>query len=374
MMRDRAGHPRRSTPGFTILELIVAVSLTMVVFAITLPFVRVQTQALGENAGRVESEQIARYAQRVIDKELRLASSDPDQPLLVYAGPMGISFNANLLAPDTTDPNALEIETGGLTSLTEAWRIADAATIPLTTRTYPPENYTDASGALSRIETISYFLHADTISDRSDIYVLFRKVNARDSVPLVRGIHVPADSAFFTYQRMVSGALATIPTTELPMDWDSAGISDIRAVGLRSAGFFRNRQTNEDVIRTEYWSVFLTNRRTAGRDCGAAPTPPANSDVDVYSNSKPFRVEIDWDDSPDDASGAGDVVYYLIDRKRSTASVWTTIGTVPATRSTTYQWSHMNPADTGSFDYGIRAVDCGGAVSSRETDNTVALP
>jgi len=368
------GLARQARAGFTILELIVAVSLTLVVFAITLPFVRVQTQALGENAGRVESEQIARFAQRVIDRELRLASSDTGQPLLVYAGPMGIAFNANLLAPDTTDPQALEIETGAATTLTEAWRVSDAATIPLTTRTYPPADYTSASGALSRIETISYFLHPDTISDRSDIYVLYRKVNARDSVRLVRGIHVPADSAFFSYQRMVSGALATIPVTELPMDWDSAGIEDIRAVGLRSAGFFRNRQTGEDVIRTVYWTVFLTNRMTPGRDCGAAPAAPANSDVDVVSSTKPFRVEIDWDDSSDDASGAGDVVYYLIDRKRSSSAVWTTIGTVPATRSTSYQWSHMNPADTGSFDYGIRAVDCGGAVSARETDNTVTLP
>lgn len=360
--------------GFTLVELVIAVSLTLVVFAITLPFVRVQTQALGENAGRVEAEQLARYAQRVIDKELRLAVSDPGQPMLVYAGTMGIAFSANLLAPDTTDPNALDIEDGGASTLTEAWRVADAAVIPLTTRTYPPVDYTEASGGLSRIETISYFLHADTISDRSDIYVLYRKVNARDSVQIVRGIHVPADSAFFSYQRMESGALATIPAGELPMDWDSTGISEIRAVGVRSAGFFRNRQTGEDVIRTVYWSVFLTNRMDGGRDCGAAPAAPVNSDVDVVDNSKPFRVEIDWDDSSDDGGGAGDVVYYLIDLKRSTSADWTTIATVPATRSASYRWSHMNPADSGSFDYGIRAVDCGGAISARETDATVTLP
>lgn len=352
-----------------------AVSLTLVVFAITLPFVRAQTRALGDNAGRLDAEQIARYAQRTIDQELRLATNDPGQPMLVYAGKMSIAFNANLLAADTTDPNALYIESGGTSTLTEAWRVADAATIPLSSRTYPTVDYTDASGALSKIETIQYFLRADTITGRSDIYVLYRRVNARDSVQIVRGIHVPADSAFFSYQRMVSGSLTTIPSSSLPLPWDSTLTSTIRAVGLRSAGFFRNRQTGEDVIRTIYWTVVLNNRTGTGRDCGAAPTqPPSNKFKVNKRTSKPYRVELSWDDSDDDAGGAGDVVYYLIDRKRTAATTWTTVGSVPATRSTSYLWNHMVPTDTGSFDYRLRAVDCGGLVSTAATDNAVTLP
>ena len=229
----------RVRPGFSLVEMLVAMTLTLAIFAITLPFVRAQSRALGSNAGRLDAEQVARYAQRAIDRELRLAVSDAGQPMLVYAGPMGISFNANVLAPDTTDPGALEIETGAASTLTEAWRVSDAATIPLTTRAYPTVDYTDGAGNLSRNETISYFLHPDTVSGRSDIYVLFRRVNARDSVQVVRGIHVPADSAFFSYQRMVSGALAPLTASQLPQFWDSTTIAEIRAVGLRSAGYLR---------------------------------------------------------------------------------------------------------------------------------------
>ncbi|MEX2180915.1 MAG: hypothetical protein WD771_02655 [Gemmatimonadaceae bacterium] len=303
--------------------------------------------------------------------------SDPGQSLLVYAGTMGISFNANLLAADTTDPGALEIEDGAATTLTEAWRVADAAAIPLTTVIYPTEDYTDANGALSRIETISYFLHPDTVSDRNDLYVLYRRVNARDSVQLVRGIHVPADSAFFSYLRMESGVLTAIAAASLPLYWDTTAMSDIRAVGLRSAGFFRNRQTGEDVIRTVYWTVVLANRNESGRDCGAAPAQPvaAQFSISVVDNAQPYRVELEWDDSPDDASGDGDVVYYLVEMKPAAAATWTLIGTVPATRASSYLWSHPHPVPTGSYNFGIRAVDCGGAVSTRAVKAaSVALP
>ena len=196
---------RTARIGVTLVEIIVAMTLTLAVFAITLPFVRVQTRALGENASRVDAEQIARYAQRVIDRDLRLAVSDPGQPMLVYAGTMAIAFNANLLARDTTDPNALEIDASADSAITEAWRLAAAAEIPATGLTYPPADYVDASGSASRNETVMYFLHPDTISGRSDVYVLYRRVNAEDSVQIVRGIHVPTDSAFFTYQTMVAG-------------------------------------------------------------------------------------------------------------------------------------------------------------------------
>jgi hypothetical protein len=156
-------------------------------------------RALGATAGRLDADQIARYAQRAMDHDLRVASADVGQPLLVHAGPMAVSFNANLLAADSTDPGALDVLVGADSTLTEAWRVAQAGTLPLTARTYPTADYPGVDGGLSRNETISYFLRPDTVSGRSDVYVLYRKVNARDSVQIVRGIHVPDDSAFFSY-------------------------------------------------------------------------------------------------------------------------------------------------------------------------------
>jgi len=370
----------RKRRGFSLVEMLVAITLTLAVFAITLPFVRAQSRALGDNAGRLDAEQIARYAQRAIDRELRLAISDPGQSMIVYAGPMGIAFNANLLAADTSDPSALSVEVGAQPTLTEAWRVANAATIPKTARTYPTVNYTDANGALSRIETISYFLHPDTFPDRSDIYVLYRRVNARDSVQVVRNVHVPADSSFFTYQRMVNGALTAIPTASLPLFWDTTAVNEIRAVGLRSAGFFRNRQTGVDVIRTVYWMTSLVNAGTSvgAAGCSGVPALPGNSgfNIDVYDDDddRPLRVRLRWQASADDEDDDFSATQYVIERRRTTDTLWTAVGSVPAMGENDYEWFDYPSLVSGSYQYGLRVLGCAGDFSARRTWATRTLP
>lgn len=369
---------RRSRRAFTIIEMVVAMALTMLVFAITLPFVRTQTRALGDNAGRLDAYQIARYAQRMIDKDLRVAVADASQPLIVYAGPMGIAFNANLVARDTLDPGALELDTSADTTLTEAWRVGQAGTIPLTARTYPTTTYTDGAGTPSRNETVMYFLRADTVTDRNDVYVLYRRVNGRDSTQVVRGIHVPADSAFFSYYTRSGDTLSRVASANLPMWWDSTNVGSIRAVGVRSAGFFRNAQTGEDVIRSIFWMVVLENRTSTGRDCGAAPaTPPANNasqfSLSRDNSNQPYHVEVTFDPSTDDTGATADVTHYVMERRIS-GGAWSAIATIPATRATEYVWSDVNPPLVGTVEYGVRAVDCGGLASGRATRSSVTLP
>lgn len=370
---------RRTRRGFSLVEMLVALTLTLAVFAITLPFVRAQSRALGENAGRLDAEQIARYAQRAIDRELRLAIADPGQSMIVYAGPMGIAFNANVLASDTADPSALAVQAGAATTLTEAWRVRNAATIPLTARTYPTVDYTEASGALSRIETISYFLHPDTFPDRRDIYVLYRRVNARDSVQVVRNIHVPADSSFFSYQRMVNGVLTPIPRASLPLFWDTTAVSTIRAIGMRSAGFFRNRQARTDVIRTVYWVTSLSNAGTAvaGARCSGVPGVPSNTDFAIDANpivDRPLRVQLRWAASPDDENNQSNAAQYVIERKRSTDSLWNAVGSVPATGRSSYAWIDYPGLLSGTYQYGLRVLGCSGEYSAQKTWSLVSLP
>lgn len=362
--------------GFTVVEIIVAMSLTLAVFAITMPFLRTQTRALGAAAGRLDADQIARYALRAIDADLRQAAADEGQPLLVLAGPMAIAFNANLLAADTADAGARDIETGAATTLTESWRLTDAAVLPRTARAYPDQDHFAPDGGISHIETISYFLHPDTISGRSDLYVLYRRVNARDSVALVRAVHVPADSAFFSYERPVGGVLTRIAAARLPLYWDSTAIDSIRSVGIRAAGYFRERLTGDETIRTVYWTTSLPNApgRT-GSPCGNAPDAPDWLNVNVRTNSVPYRVEVEWDASDDDAGGEEDVQRYVLQwREDGGSDPWTPIATVPATQDGSYTWHHAPGRVVGSHEYGVRAIDCGGVGSPRETSGAVSLP
>jgi type II secretory pathway pseudopilin PulG len=362
--------------GFSLVEITVAMALTLAVFAITLPFVRAQTRALGASAGRLDADQLARYAQRTIDRDLRLASAVPGQPLLVLAAPMAISFNANLLAPDTTDPGAVDLDPAAPTTLTDSWRVANAATLPTTARAYPTQDYLDAAGQLSRSETITYFLRADTVSGRSDIYVLYRKVNARDSVEIVRGIQVPADSAFFSYLRPVAGVLTRIAAARLPLYWDSLAIDSVTSVGIRAAGYFRDRFTGAETIRTVQWRTVLPNARgRIGITCGAAPGAPGGFAATKVTATPPYRVQLTWNGSADDNGGAQDVVRYVLGTRVSgSGSAWTTLATVPATRAATYAWTHANPRTIGTYEYAVWAVDCGGTASNATVSAAVVLP
>lgn len=367
------GHGRA---GFSLVEIVVAMTLTLAVFAITLPFLRVQTRALGTSAGRLDADQIARYAQRAIDRDLRLATSDPGQPLLVLAAPLAIAFNANLTASDTADPSAAEIEVGAATTLTDSWRLSDAGALPVTGRSYPTVDYTDAAGAISRNETVSFFLHPDTVAGRSDLYVLYRRVNARDSVQIVRSLHLPADSPFFSYLRPVSGSLTRIAAARLPLYWDSTAIDSVRAVGIRAAGYYRNRTTGQEVIRTVNWQTVLPNageRLTAG--CAAAPAPVTAVDHSKQLGSGGYQVRVTWDGSVDDESGDQDVTHYLVALRLASDTIWRVLATVPALGLPVYRWDHHLPTLTGSVKYGLQAVDCGGNRSAWAThSSSLTLP
>jgi hypothetical protein len=279
------------------------------------------------------------------------------------------------MAADTLDPNAADVQAGAATTLTDSWRLANAALLPSGTRNYPTQDYFDGSGTVSRYETITYFLRPDTISGRSDIYVLYRRVNARDSVQIVRSLQVPADSDFFSYHRPLAGTLTRVAATRLPFYWDSTAIDSITAIGLRATGYYRERTTGKETLRTAYWRAVLVNggRRLAAANCGAAPSPPEHVAADKDTNGPgPYRVEVVWDRSDDDGAGTNDVRHYLVERLRSGGS-WVAVGTVPATGAADYEWYHTNPGD-GDYTYGVRAVDCGGTASSRDTDGAGTLP
>jgi type II secretory pathway pseudopilin PulG len=364
MMRTPTGGGR---PGFTLVEIVVAMALTLAVFAITLPFVRAQTRALGSSAGRLDADQIARYAQRAIDRDLRLAGGVDGQPLLVYAGRFGIAFNANLFAADSTDPGAADVDEGADATLTEAFALADAAVLPLDVRAYPEQDYLDGDGAASKVETISYFLHPDTIAGRSDIYVLFRRVNARDSVQIVRGLHVPADSSFFSYQRPIAGTLTRIDDSRLPLYWDSAAVDSVTAVGVRAAGYNKERLTGKETIRTVQWTTVLPNAGVeADLSCGSAPGSPSSVAAARLATDpdEGYRVRVAWAPSVDDTGGEDDVRQYLIGLRYDAASTYRVLAVVPASKSSLYRWHHSQPADTGVLRYAVRSVDCVGQTSS----------
>lgn len=93
--------------GFTIVEMIFAVSITVLVFSIAVPFFRAQTRAMDAGAGRMDAFQSARYAVWRIEADLRTAGGDIGQPVIVQAAPFAIAFNADRQGRTSTlDRNA----------------------------------------------------------------------------------------------------------------------------------------------------------------------------------------------------------------------------------------------------------------------------
>ena len=112
-------HRRR--PGFTLIEMMMAILLTMLVFAITIPFFRVQTIAVDVGAGRLDALQNARFAQNAIDRELRIAGGVTGQPIIVQAAPFAVTFNVDLVSRMANDANATYYNPSADSLSTDSW-------------------------------------------------------------------------------------------------------------------------------------------------------------------------------------------------------------------------------------------------------------
>lgn len=350
------------------IEMMVAVTLTLLVFAITIPFFRAQTRAVASGSGRLDALQNARYAQSVIDKELRLAGGVFGQPTIVQAAPLSVTFNANLHAQTrSADPNAAYINAALDTLTTEGYRSTLAKTLPVSSKSYPTTTYTDSNATASRAETISFFLIADASSGRSDIYSLYRRVNNKDSTVVTTNLWIPADTAyFFKYYRVAaSGAMSAIAQASLPDYWDDATrtIDSIGVVEMRIAGWYRSAQENTDTYRTLYQRTRISNvgLLTASTRCGAAPAAPTGLTATVTNNVSttptPVSVAVAWTASTDDAAGASDVQAYSVMRT-SGGGIWVSVGNYPARGTGTYTFTDYALMQ-GSWTYGVAAVDCG---------------
>ncbi|HLA90948.1 MAG TPA: prepilin-type N-terminal cleavage/methylation domain-containing protein [Gemmatimonadaceae bacterium] len=378
-----ASEPMRTTrprAGFTLVEMMMAILLTMLVFAITVPFFRVQTNAVDVSAGRLDALQNARYAESYIDRELRLAGGAPGQPIIVQAAPYAISFNVDLVSRLTSDPNATYYNPTADSLATESWAPSRAKALPTAVKVYPAQFYNDANGNQSAAETISYFLYVDASSGRSDIFTLFRRVNDRDSTVVTRNLWIPTDTGyFFRYSRAdSSGAIITIPSASLPVYWDAANhwADSIRIVDMRIAGLYRDVKQAKDVTRTVYHRVRLINAgMLQQQSCGSAPLGPVSVTATQVFDATPAltQINIAWTASLEEAAGERDVATYIVLRRLSALSDWETLGNIVATGAANYAFDDYN-FQPGTWIYGVVSQDCSPRNSTVTVGSSVTNP
>ena len=379
--------------GFTLLEMIISMTLIAIVLGLTVPFFRTELQAFGAVSGRDDAQQNARYGVSMIDRELRVAGIgvvDP-QPLVVQAAPYAITFNVDLITRDKNDRGAAyydpDIDANAAASLPKSSKI----TLPLSALQYPfllpaDPDYAQNTGALSDAETVSFWVAPDPDPAAGGTYALFRRVNAMPATVVAKALVLPTNEPVFRYFKADTlGQLVEIPQNTLPLYHSApihnskadtakfALIDSIRVVRVRITGQYTDRKGIKLARPVETGVRIMNAGLLHFHTCGDPPIFGA-AVVAVASNNPSTKVTVTWPSAVDQTSGEKDVEQYSI-YKRSNANplFGEPIASVPG-GTPTYSFTDTQVQTGDQLVYGIAAVDCGGQSSAVNSAPLVIVP
>lgn len=377
-------HRRTRRAGFTLAELLLSITLTIAVFSAAVPFFTLQMRQLQQDLGRSDAQQTARFAQNMVDRELRnigiaVTPMQPalgiprNQPKIVQAAAFAVTFNSNLVAHDTVDMNAVYYDPNVPANLTTALPSTNMVGLPLSGPTYPDYVYRDNAGMMSMAETISYWATVDSTAGASDHYVVFRRVNDGPVQVVARGIKVPSGQAMFQYKRVkANGSIDSVTTGSLPIYWNSAsGLADsIRTVTMSVRGVFQGYDLQNKTKTWERNVSTQTNMPNIGlsqrNSCGDIPlnpgTPTATIVLDLVTGATE-RVRITFNKSNDETSGEKDVERYAVFR-RLVGDAWEEPIAVVGKSGGPYLFEDFDIQAGNSYQYGVAAQDCSPANST----------
>ncbi len=386
-------HSSRRRAGFTLIEMMVSVSLALLIFAAAVPFFRVQARTVTAHAGRNDAIQNARFAMNAIDRDLRVAGAGivNPQPLLVQADAYAITFNADLITTDQNEMGAVYYDPtaplGSTTVLDQARRIV----LPRSAIGYPDTTYLqqvmDNNGTPlpSRAETISYWVSPDSTTARTDDHIMFRRVNDLAPMVVAEAIIVrPGEPIFRYYKGAAGGALVEVPQGSLPLvhsavihgsneDIGGSALTDsVRSVRVRISSIY-SEVHGDSAIRTAEGSIRLLNSGLIRfASCGEPPLGAALLATKTIINSSP-AVRLTWVASVDDGAGERDIDRYAIFRRAGGSIDWGEPFTSVPAGLVTYEFFDTDVPD-GDWEYGLIAQDCTPASSGVSTAGPVTIP
>jgi prepilin-type N-terminal cleavage/methylation domain-containing protein len=381
----------KARKGFSLIELIVAMTMIIIVVSMATRYFMQQTRMLSNQSGRLEAQQNAQFSLANLDREIRVAGIGvvDAQPILVQAEPRAITINADLVSRVVNDPSAVYIDIDVDSANTLAYPMMDKKLLPLsTTKQYPDTNYYLAAGVLSRAETISFWVSQDSTSPDPQEYLLFRRINGSDPKVVARSLRVKSNDTIFQYfKKDTLGNLIAVGTAQLPVyhlakihgstaDTGKSALADsIKAVRVRMTAMFRDRN-GVQIIRRIDQTIQLMNAGLIHRNsCGEAPIGPSPSAaVGTDPATGDPMVTVTWPKSSDEGSGEKDVERYSIFKRASGAAAFgEPLASIPA-GSATYSFVDPSVEHGESYVYGITAQDCTPMVSSMSSTGTVTIP
>lgn len=385
--RSVAPRARHESGGFTLLEIMLSITILLLVFAMTVPLFRSQVQAMGSTAGRSDAQQNVRFAISTIERQIRVAGAgvSDQQPLLIQADPFAVTFDADYAARDTAAEGGAfgavyfdsDLPIGSTMSMTPAKQV----TLPLSTVVWPTTSYFRGGGPPSAAETISFWVAPDNSPGSNGRYALFRRVNAMPIDTLARGMVLDASKPPFTYQIInAAGLVVDVPSASLPAfhvavhgspaDTGSSALTDqIRFLKVHLIGSYIEHDGSK-TQRPADASIRLLNAGLLNHaTCGDAPV--FGQSVSAVADTG--RVVLTWSSASDETGGEKDVEKYVIYRRIPPAAFADPLVSIPAGQAT-YNFTDSQATSGKNFIYGVAAEDCGGQYSPVAVSNQVTVP
>lgn len=366
----------RNRRGFTLIEIMISITVLLVMMGAAVQFMRRQTNAVAVETGRMDALQNVEFASTQMERELREAGAGVTdvQPMIVQMDKFVITFNANMTSIDSGDVRAvyqtLDADPNAVRSMDSTERRA----LPLSDSLYPQRNYYAAKGFASGAETISYYFVRDSTTGDST-YVLYRRVNALTPTVVARNIVTKDTIPFLTYFKQDKfGRLIPVATNLLPLyhtithgaasDTGKRAITDsIRVVRMHFVARSIDPRAKKDSIkyRTIETRVRLENSGLlALTACGQ---PPLNPGVPTLTQTAPGvipqTVTVSWTRSGDDGTGERDIERYAIFRRLSSDTrLGDPISSIPGTMAGTYSFVDTSVLPNATYVYGVAGQDC----------------
>lgn len=373
----------RPRPAYTLTEMLLAVTLTMIAIGIAIPFFITQNHALLSQSGRLDAQLNINFALDAIDRDLRVAGVGitQRQPLLVQAAPNAVTFNADLTSTLATDYATVYYDPDAPPNTVAMLWPTNKVLLPNSSWFYPDSAYYVSGGVPSSAETISYYVEGDP--QASGLFRLMRRVNDAAPRVMARGITFTEGDPYFRYYKLsTTGALVEVPQGSLPIrhlpGWhgspsDTAASAIVDSIVLVRAKFTAVHRDPRypDAPRVEERTVRINNAGLVrASTCGDAPLSPGA--VTLVADATP-QVFVTWTPSLDEGAGEKDVERYAIYRRAAGATVFTEpFASIVAGGSGSFVDTDVKPGE--SWVYGIAAQDCTPAVSSMVTSVAVVIP
>lgn len=376
----------------TLIELIVALTMFGVVISTSVAFMARQNSAFQDSIKRLVALRNLRYAVTTLSQDLEaLGTNVPDaQPSLYYGDEDVVVFSADYATNVADDPFAVFHDPDAPAGQVRA--PAGGFAIPNSAVSFPDTVYEAVPGVASPAEVILFFLAADTVTARSDDFILYRQVNGAAAESVARNLLRNGSAPFFAYERLAddgtgSLALGAVPDSLMPIhhsavvhsspaDTGRSALADsVRAVRVRLRASNGLTGDQEAVVSVDRLIPLPNAGFGLLSTCGSAPILGVGlSAAAVTLGTGEPAVNLSWGPAVDETGGEADVVRYVIWRREGGATTWgDPFRAIPAGAGAyTYQDAAVTPGT--AYEYALAAQDCTPTLSGLASSPPVIVP